>query len=499
MRETHWCCCFLRALRVPGYLPPPTPASPSEEYSMPNTTESSAGILAVVKKKVPDPATVPALKVLLKPPAGHEERRILSAYVVPTVLIGLLDCIADHEVDAAQHLDALDVRPVWRQVPANLDGAARLLVNRLRSASEPACLVLLFGPRRKQGGDAQAAPAAPPPVNLPAPTPAAPPQLGEAPAPVALQTTMQPSDDHPNSEKPGSDDAMEEERAPLAPSPPPPPQEGQSARQAMAGVAANEGTGPQRRRRARIASPAMATPPDGTRAGRAASQSTTSSRRLLGGVPPAEGFIPLSRPCVLAGPAGSSASLPASHRRPSAAAARGSSGGDGSGSGGGGSSGGGLVATAAEEEAALKLQNQWRAAMLAAAWRAADKANAIVCGGPSAPPLKSQHHLPTEGNWVRLAGGQQYAVRRAAETSRRLAVGGFQSFGNETRLSASRRWAHQTASGRCAAHMASTTAASSRHGGHHGARPGSFLPLKATGSVLHAPRSGRRPYTAPSA
>ena len=28
MRETHWCCCFLRAVRVPGYLPPQRPRLP---------------------------------------------------------------------------------------------------------------------------------------------------------------------------------------------------------------------------------------------------------------------------------------------------------------------------------------------------------------------------------------------------------------------------------------------------------------------------------------
>jgi hypothetical protein len=121
-----------------------------------------------------------------------------------------------------------------------------------------------------------------------------------------------------------------------------------------------------------------------------------------------------------------------------------------------------------------------------------------------APPLSSQHHLPTRGNWVRLSAGQQYDVTRRLETARRRDAGGFQSFGNEPRLSASRRWAHQTTSGRCAetggrsipsAHAAG--AASSAGGGAGAGKrpsmagPGSFLPLKACASMLHVPVAAR--------
>ena len=118
---------------------------------MPPTTaiaEGAGGVLAVIRRKLPaDPTLTKTLK-LVQPPAGHERRPLHAAYVVPTVLMGLLDCVTDNadDVDAAAHLEALGVRPVWRVIPATTNGAARTLVSRLRSASNPVCLVVLFGP-----------------------------------------------------------------------------------------------------------------------------------------------------------------------------------------------------------------------------------------------------------------------------------------------------------------------------------------------------------------
>ena len=54
---------------------------------------------------------------MLLPPDGHQGRTVVAAYVVQSVLIGLLDCITEHDVDASEHLDALGIRPVWRQPP----------------------------------------------------------------------------------------------------------------------------------------------------------------------------------------------------------------------------------------------------------------------------------------------------------------------------------------------------------------------------------------------
>lgn len=436
--------------------------------------ENAAGVLAVIKRRLPDPPALPAVKNLLKAPAGHEGRPVQAAYVVPNVLIGLLDCITDHDVDAAEHLDALGVRPVWRKSPGNLDGAARALVGRMRSVAASSCLVLLFGkdgkrlsPQEGEGESSsqpqqQQTTQAPPQTAYSLPDSSALPQAAAecSSSSSILRNACGVSWD---------DDSSSNEKAASCPKP--------------------------------SSSPGDTMPPPTTtttqaRAVRprscAAAHSARSSRKLFSGgiLPPPltdDDFIPLSRPAILL-------SRPASGGRP----ARSSSGGGG-GADNGASAGASSPPPSQEEEAAAtRLQQQWRAAMQSAAWQAAAKANAIVRGGPSAPPLQSQHFLPTQGNWVRLAAGQQYAVRREAETSRRLAAEGMRSFGSEPRLSGSRRWAHQTQSGQLGG-GARVHAGVTRDGNHHGQRgakgehqavvPGSFLPLKAFASVMHKSRS----------
>eukprot|EP00322_Chrysochromulina_rotalis_P031475 CAMPEP_0115890838 /NCGR_PEP_ID=MMETSP0287-20121206/33555_1 /TAXON_ID=412157 /ORGANISM="Chrysochromulina rotalis, Strain UIO044" /LENGTH=270 /DNA_ID=CAMNT_0003347617 /DNA_START=383 /DNA_END=1195 /DNA_ORIENTATION=- len=117
-------------------------------------------------------------------------------------------------------------------------------------------------------------------------------------------------------------------------------------------------------------------------------------------------------------------------------------------------------------------------AIMAAANSAARQARHHVCG-PSA--MQSRHTLPTAGNWVRLSSAKQHAVTQQEATARRRAAeGGFRSFGGEPRLSGSRRWAHQTKSGRTTARASGESAASAV-----GAAPGSFMPLKGCLSTMH--------------
>jgi len=144
---------------------------------------------------------------------------------------------------------------------------------------------------------------------------------------------------------------------------------------------------------------------------------------------------------------------------------------------------------ALEEDAAAN------AAANEVAAQAAGWAMRFAGGGTAMPSLRSRHDLPTEGNWVRLSAQQQHAVTREAATERRRAAAGLGSaqvgacnFGSEPRLSTSRRWAHQTTSGR-ATSGARCAAAQVRE---EGAAPGSFLPLKACASVLQ-PRRASQP------
>ena len=98
------------------------------------------------------------------------------------------------------------------------------------------------------------------------------------------------------------------------------------------------------------------------------------------------------------------------------------------------------------------------------------------------------------------AANRQYVVTRAVETARRRAAeaNGFQSFGNEARLSESRRWAHQTNAGRRQGGV-KTTQAGGAVVGAQGAKPGSFLPLKAEASALHVRVPRRQPHWRSSA
>lgn len=372
----------------------------------------------MVKKRLPDRPTLPAIRTLLRAPRG-EDRQVKAAYVVPTVLIGMLDCIVDEsfrEVDAAQHLDALGIRPVWRTIPADMDGAARTLVSRLRNISEPSCLVVLYGRPRTQARDGAPSSAGDSGRERAVDGSA---NTDSASMPVAAAKTDDPSAD--------------------APAALPPTTQGRE------------------RRRPRTAGPLKTS-----------------------GVPSADDFIPIAQPCVLSlPPSACKNTVQQSAEHPPHAAP-------------GSAAPGTAPATVGPSP---DLDDDSLLALHAAAQRAASMANRIVTGGPSAPPLKSQHHLPTKGNWVRLAAGQQYPVRRAAETARRHSAAGFQSFGNEPRLSASRRWAHQTTSGQLqgggAIPVTSAGGAAAGPGG-----PGSFLPLKACASMLHAPRKQTMPRSA---
>jgi hypothetical protein len=110
-----------------------------------------------------------------------------------------------------------------------------------------------------------------------------------------------------------------------------------------------------------------------------------------------------------------------------------------------------------------------------------------------------RHTLPTSGNWVRLSARQQHEVTSRAASARRHRLeaqhSGREPFeppltlgGSEPRLSASRRWAHQTGSdlpfvrgGGAAVHGPQTGAAALVDE----TIPGSFLPLRAFASRLH--------------
>lgn len=377
-------------------------------FSRRQPSENTAGVLAVVKRRVPDPPTTEKVQRLLQPPKG-QDRPLKAVYIVPFVLVGLLDAI-DHELsgqtDAEPHLEALGVRPIWRKAPTSAESAVRALALRLRNNSGPVCVVILFGPR----GSTQAT------------------------TTVGTETT------HPLSSPP---------TPPLTPlSNDPRNATGDDTQAAGKGAIATTARLARRRPASAAAAPASR-------------HGSVSARDQ-----PADAFMhALAVQCVLNPHPASIASTElrgdaldraASPTSPSQ------------------SDGAGLDAPAAATAAA-----------------AAVAASGIVCGGPSMPPLRSQHHLPVTGNWVRLSAAQQHDVRRGIETARRRAAAGFQSFGNEARTSASQRWAHQTPAGRCV----STAGAGVGGVGSVAARakrcerdaPGSFLPLRACASVLHRP------------
>ena len=369
---------------------------------------------SVVRRKIPDTPTLGAIHKLTQPPPSHTEahKQLIEAYIVPTILIGLLDCLSDdHEVDAQSHLDALGFRPVWKYTTSKtaVEGAARTIVARLRSQTNAVCLVLLFG--KAPGGSSKPAAAA---ESAPATADAA-------------------------EEAPASEEAATE----TAPAPAP-----------------------------------AADRPAPFKPGRRPKSSGGASNRS---VPSDDAFIPLSRPIVLrdrtghgggAGgdpPSSNGSESGASTRPLSAAPTR-------------------MTRTTFAGGPYDDEEDDGMAAAYAAAAIAAAKATAKL---GAAPPLKSQHHLPTAGNWVRLSAKEHHEVRRQAETARRRAaesVGSYRAstFGDEERLSASRRWAHQgavTTSGKAAV-LAAEQAAGAALVAAEKANPGSFLPMKVSASAL---------------
>ena len=109
----------------------------------------ASSLTAVVRKKLPDPATLPAVKALVQATTASADRGPLqAAYIVPNVLIGLLDCVVDNpeDVDAEAHMDALGLRPVWRLTRSSTpDGAPRVISARLKGAAVKSALLLLYG------------------------------------------------------------------------------------------------------------------------------------------------------------------------------------------------------------------------------------------------------------------------------------------------------------------------------------------------------------------
>lgn len=414
---------------------------------LPPVAAAPRGSLAVIKKKLPPTPTLAALHKLSQPPDGP--RPLVAAYVVPTVLIGLLDCIteATEQPEAAAHLDALGVRPVWRASSAtkNADGAARTLLARLRSNTDPVCLVFLFGKL-------------PPPPK----------------PPVALATAEEPAAE--GGIPPGAPTNQEQDAGRVL---------GDNERDGVAQGGGEGGDGEASEHAA------------GTSAG-AASARSRRPRPSASLVPSDDGFIPLSRPLVLRARPGSVAS------------GGGGGGGPPSSSGGSDTSRPRSAATTCMTRTFGGGDDDYEAPMYeeyynpsAARAAAAATARLNIIGNGAAPALRSTHDLPNAGNWVRLSKAQQHDVRRRAETARRRAAEGLtrdqldqpgrdatttSTFGNEPRQSASRRWAHQgaqTYTGRLPGGISLPGAGS--------AKPGSFLPLKVGASALQPrPASGGR-------
>ena len=405
---------------------PAITSNASNAKSAPGTANTQT--VAVVKR-APSKPTVAGLKRLFTPP---DQRPLLrAAYLMPKMLVSLLDCLADAPTDAQAHLDALDLRPAWRLPVRAIDGAAaieeavRALAPRLRSTTQPVVLVLLFGRDRTTGvGGRRATPEA---------------RLAAEPGTVtaAEKSTF-------SVEVPGD----------------------------------TRGTPPSR---------------DGVRGSHrppSVRSVHTHPPRAPKVQPKEEDFLEtLARPCVL---------LP---RRGSRG---GGAGGGADGGGGGGADGSSSGSLSGDDpsraEAATVLPEDW-AGESEDTFEEAARAVRFVCGGGGVPPLHSTHTLPTAGNWVRLSMAQQHVVTRKAETARRhaaaaasCATAGTQSFGTQARLSASRRWAHQTPSGRCAGSSGGLARTNAAPGGEGGATPGSFLPLKAFVSRMEpqprAPRPG---------
>ena len=100
-------------------------------------------LLAVVKKRLPDPPTLPAIRNLINSASSNGQLR--AAFIVPNVLIGLLDCVVDDpdSVDAEMHMDALGVRAAWRLTRSSTpDGAPRVISARLKGTSVRSALIV---------------------------------------------------------------------------------------------------------------------------------------------------------------------------------------------------------------------------------------------------------------------------------------------------------------------------------------------------------------------
>lgn len=95
---------------------------------------------------------------------------------------------------------------------------------------------------------------------------------------------------------------------------------------------------------------------------------------------------------------------------------------------------------------------------------------------PRPPSLRSRHVLPTSGNWVRMAAAQQEGGKARRVSIATPPAGTDGTFGCEPRLSASRRWAHQT--------ELPFTRRQATEDVLDAPTPGSFLPLRMHASKL---------------
>ena len=387
------------------------------------------GLVHRVVKRLPSSPTVASVKSLLRPPSAVNAPLIIhSAYVIPSNLAPLLDCLADAPTDARTHLDSLGVRPMWRTnagagstSDAQLESAAKALAPRLRTTADSSVLVVLFqlasrARRAKTASRDASTPLAPEPAGS-APPPAPPPAPSPA-LPFALPSTL------PSAPTSAVDSAEDKERS--------------SSRASSA------------RRRCRLYAASVA--------------SDAAS----------EGYLePLSRPCALQ-PRPNFFCAPESSA-PSSEAWEG----EGSDEGAGWLAATGDVFDVDEFDADIGL-----------AVAAARQAVRGMCGPSTLHsrhclPTSGNWVRLSGGQQHEVTKARASARRRAAAAS------AFPSFGAEPRLSTSRTWAHQTNSQRLgAAAAAGGTCGGDGGGAGPAARPGSFLPLKACVSTLHG-RAGR--------
>ena len=119
------------------------------------TSATTLPLIHRVVKKLPSAPNWTNIQRLLRPPDDHA-LVLHSAYIIPTNLAPLLDCLTDSPADARDHLDSLGVRPAWRHAAATkssndtqAEAAAKALAPRLRTMSQSGVLVLLFSPPRR--------------------------------------------------------------------------------------------------------------------------------------------------------------------------------------------------------------------------------------------------------------------------------------------------------------------------------------------------------------